>query len=111
MAKAIQQNGRRMAISHNKHSKLFKYLGIIIQKRIQFGPFRFIERREAPLTGIFHNQGNSATFGVCKLRFNKPILLQDADSHEPVEPSVGGLFGNLTQSYLRTMGMVLYSRF
>ena len=85
-----------MAVSHDEQGKLLAGLAVILQKSHQFITYLLAHLGHTSLACLTHNHRHTNLLAlIFQHKRGKVLLFHDADSHEAIEPSVGGFFCNL----------------
>lgn len=91
-SEALADDGVGMAVGRDKDGKLLRHLCVIVEEFHEALTVSLRHRRYASCRAcIIDDLGGASLINVCKHRLNDAVLLQNADSHKAVEPSVGSL--------------------
>ena len=91
--KTLVDDGIPMAVCHNEQGKLLIGLAVIFEEGGEFAQAVGIHLRQATLTSFADQERNEHVLTlILQHRSREPVLHQDANCHQAVEPSVGSLF-------------------
>ena len=99
-AEAALQDGVGMTPCHQKYGKLLGDLRIVVEQFQKVALRSLLHRWEKSLTGLVHYLRSARRVSVCTYRFAESVLLQDANSYETIEPSVGSLLVHLVHTFV-----------